>query len=301
MNRRSLPLVPLVLLTLCLSAGAVETSFDQRRAWTLLEKQLVLGPRYPGSPGHTAARWWIIGELAPLVDELTLQRFEYQPPFGEALTATNIIGLLNPEADTRVMLGAHWDTRRYADEDPEPARRGEPVPGANDGASGVAVLLELARVFAESPPEVGVLFVFFDLEDQGRIGGQEFCIGSERLAAAEALEFDYGVIVDLVGDAELNLHPEGHSLRGAPELVRRVWDIAAELGESAFIDEPRHTITDDHLPFLRRGRPVIDIIDFDFEHWHTVEDTAANCSPDSLGAVGRVVETLLRRAGSGGW
>lgn len=295
-------LVTLMLIAgLLAGAATVETRFDQRRAWSHLEAQLALGPRYPGSPGHEAARWWIIARLAPYVDELTLHTVEHRPPFGEAVTGVNIIGLLNPEAETRVMLGAHWDTRRYADEDPDPARRGDPVPGANDGASGVAVLLELARALHESRPEVGVLFVFFDLEDQGNIGGQEYCIGSEALAATEALRFDYGVVVDMVADTDIRLHPEGHSLSYAPELVERIWDIAGELGVDFFHREPRYTVVDDHLPFLRRGRPVALIIDFDFPTWHTTDDTARHCSPESLGGVGRVVETLVRRAGRGRW
>ena len=290
------------LILICLFAtlaAADEPLFDQELAWELLVEQVEIGPRHPWAPGHEETRWWLIERLEPLVDELTLHRFQHVPAFGEPLELCNIIGVLNPHAQRRVMIGAHWDTRLYADEDPNPANRELPVPGANDGASGVAVLLELARVFSEERPEVGVVFVLFDAEDQGRLSAMEFAYGSRRLADAELLSYDWGVVVDMIGDADLNIHPEGHSLTLAPRVVESIWDTAAGQGAVGFESEPLHTVTDDHLPLLRGGLPTIDLIDFDYDVWHTIDDTPEHCSGDSLGQVGRVLEALIRSESAG--
>ncbi|MCK4593930.1 M20/M25/M40 family metallo-hydrolase [bacterium] len=282
-------LLPLLFLT-CLAAA-----FDAEAAFELLEEQMALGPRYPGSAGHESCKWWLVEQLGKYCDGLTLDAFDYVSPDGaHAFRLTNIIGVINPEATRRIMLGAHWDTRIHADEDPDPERRTDPVPGANDGASGVAVLLELARAFAEDPPAVGIIFVLFDGEDQGRIGGMEFCIGSEHLARQGPLRYAYGIVVDMIGDADLNILHEGNSVLDTPELVKRIWDTAADLGTDAFIPGLGHTVNDDHKPFLERGLPTVLIIDFDYDVWHTVDDTPEHCSPESLGAVGRVLEKLIR-------
>ena len=283
-------IIPPLLLLACLAAA-----FNAEAAFELLEEQVDFGPRHPGSAGHESCKWWLVGELGKYCDGLTLDAFDYVSPDGaHAFRLTNIIGVINPESPRRVMLGAHWDTRINADEDPDPKRRTDPVPGANDGASGVAVLLELARAFAEDPPSVGIVFVLFDGEDQGRIGGMEFRLGSEHLARQSSLRYAYGIVVDMIGDADLNVLHEGNSVLDAPELVGRIWDIAADPGIEAFIPGLGHTVNDDHKPFLERGLPTVLIIDFDYDVWHTVADTPEHCSPESLGAVGRVLEALIR-------
>ncbi len=286
----------LLLLFLATALSAQGIYFDETAAFELLEEQVAFGSRAPGTKGNEECEWWLIEQLDKYCDELTLHRFDYTSPTGgHSFELTNIIGIINPDAPRRIMLGAHWDTRLYADEDPDPANRELPVPGANDGASGVAVLLELARVFSEYPPEVGILFVLFDGEDQGHIDRMPFCLGSEMLAASGMLRYDYGIVIDLVGDADLNLPQEGHSLQMAPSVVELVWGVAAELGESVFSQGAVSLINDDHLPFLERGYPTIDIIDLDYDYWHTVDDLPENCSAASLGSVGRVVETVIRR------
>jgi glutaminyl-peptide cyclotransferase len=282
-------------LVVLLSIAGLAAAFDAGAAFALLEEQVAFGPRQPGSPGHEACKWWLIGELGRCCDELTTDAFDYVSPDGAySFRLTNIVGVINPGAPRRVMLGAHWDTRIFADEDPDPARRTEPVPGANDGASGTAVLLELARVFHEDPPDVGIIFVLFDGEDQGRIGGMEFCLGSDHLARQGSLRYACGVVVDMIGDADLTVMHEGNSVLDAPELTRRLWDTAAGLGEGAFIAGLGHTLNDDHRPFLERGLPTVLVIDFDYDVWHTVHDTPEHCSPESLGAVGRVLEAFIR-------
>ena len=275
--------------------AAITAAFDAEAAFSLLERQVDFGPRHPGSSGHEACKWWLIGELGRHCDALALDAFDYVSPDGSfSFRLTNIIGVINPQARRRVMLGAHWDTRIFADEEPDPARRSLSVPGANDGASGTAVLLELARTFAQEPPAVGVLFVLFDGEDSGRIGGMDFCIGSERLARQGSLRYSAGVVADMVGDTDLAIYYEGNSLLDAPELTRRVWDIARELGEEAFVRGYGHTLNDDHKPFLVRGLPTILVVDFDYDFWHTTKDLPEHCSPKSLGAVGRVLEAFVR-------
>jgi glutaminyl-peptide cyclotransferase len=281
----------LVILATALGAAA----FDADAAFGLLEEQVAFGPRIPGSPGHEACRWWLVGELGRYCDQLALDAFDYVSPDGSyAFRLTNIIGVINPDAPRRVMLGAHWDTRMFADEDPDPARRTEPVPGANDGASGTAVLLELARSFAEDPPDVGVLFVLFDGEDSGRIAGMDFCIGSDHLARQGSLAYSAGIVVDMIADGDLAVFHEGNSVLDAPDLTRRVWDTARKLGEDAFQAGYGYTLNDDHKPFLVRGLPTVLVIDFDYDVWHTTSDTPAHCSAESLGAVGRVVEAFVR-------
>jgi Zn-dependent M28 family amino/carboxypeptidase len=281
----------LIILAMALCAAA----FDAEAAFGLLEEQVAFGPRIPGSPGHEACKWWLIGELGRYCDELTLDAFDYVSPDGAyAFRLTNIIGVINPDAPRRVMLGAHWDTRMFADEDPDPERRTEPVPGADDGASGVAVLLELARSFAQDTPDVGVVFILFDGEDQGRIGGMDFCIGSEHLARQGSLLYTVGIVADMIGDADLAVFHEGNSVLDAPDLTRSVWDTAKMLDEGAFQPGYGSTLNDDHKAFLVRGLPTILLIDFDYDVWHTTHDTPAHCSAASLGAVGRVLEAFVR-------
>jgi len=270
-------------------------AFDAEAAFGSLEEQCAFGPRIPGSPGHEACKWWLVQELGRYCDELTLDAFDYVSPDGAyAFRLTNVIGVINPDAPRRVMLGAHWDTRMFADEDPDPGRRTEPVPGANDGASGVAVLLELARSFAQDTPDVGVVFILFDGEDSGRIGGMDFCIGSEHLARQGSLIYTVGIVADMIGDADLAVFHEGNSVLDAPDLTRSVWDTARGLGEGAFKPGYGSTLSDDHKAFLVRGLPTILLIDFDYDVWHTTHDTPAHCSAASLGAVGRVLEAFVR-------
>jgi Zn-dependent M28 family amino/carboxypeptidase len=191
----------------------------------------------------------------------------------------------------KIILAAHYDTRMVADNDPDLARRNDPVPGANDGASGVAVLLELARVIPEDSAPVWL--VFFDAEDNGRIQGWDWILGSQ--AFVDELEFrpEAVVIVDMIGDADQNIYIERNS---NPELVKEIWGIAADLGfVQFFIPEPKYSMFDDHTPFLEAGVPAIDIIDFDYHYWHTTDDTVDKISAESLGTVGTTLQEWIAR------
>jgi Zn-dependent M28 family amino/carboxypeptidase len=202
----------------------------------------------------------------------------------------NIVAKRGDESP-QIIIGAHYDTRMFADNDPDPANHSLPVPGANDGASGVAVLLELARTLPQDT--VPVWLVFFDAEDNGRIDGWDWILGSTEFVKNNPLQPQAVVIVDMIGDADLNIYKEKNS---NAELTDEIWEIAQELGyESVFIPEYKYSILDDHTPFLRAGIPAIDIIDFDYPYWHTLQDVPENVSAASLKAVGETLHTWVIR------
>jgi glutaminyl-peptide cyclotransferase len=255
--------------------------FDGERAYEYALDQCEIGPRPPGTEAGWATGNYIIGQLEKLGWAAEAQEFDYQ-----GVRLRNVIGKRGE--GPVVILGAHYDTRPVADEDPEHA--GEPIVGGNDGASGVAVLLELAEVLNRHELQNEVWLAFFDGEDSGRLEGWPFCVGSAYMAQHLAVEPDWVIVVDMVGDADQQLYYDGNSDQA---LRKRLWDIAAELGYETFVPEVRYFMVDDHAPFLKEGIPAVDIIDFDYPYWHTVEDTCDRVSPESLERVGRVLEELL--------
>ncbi|MFZ6031392.1 MAG: M28 family peptidase [Chloroflexota bacterium] len=272
------------LLIACASAPA---GFDGQRALRDVETQLAFGPRTVGSQAHERAVDWMVAELKKSGWEVEIQETPHeQAPLRNVIAKR---GSGNPW----VLLGAHYDSRFVADEDPDPALRTQPVPGANDGASGVAVLLELARVFPKDAPGQ-VWLAFLDAEDNGRIAGWDWILGS--LALAERFEGDVPkpdavVIVDMIGDADLNIYRERNS---DAALTDQLWQQAEALGYPQFIDQPRHRMIDDHIPFRDAGIPAVDIIDFDYPYWHTTADTLDKVSAESLDAVGETVLAWLQ-------
>jgi Zn-dependent M28 family amino/carboxypeptidase len=280
-----LGLLILLLIGACRpSAPAGGRTFDGREAFRHVQAQLALGPRYPGSPGWEAVQRYI-------EEHVTREgwAFEVQPFAAAGLPGRNLIARAG--RGPVLVIGAHYDTRRRADRDPE--RPDDPVPGANDGASGVAVLLELARVLDRPRLRQEVWLVFFDAEDQGGLEGRPWILGSTHFAATLAVTPTAMILVDMVGDADPQFYYEQHS---DPALREQLWRIAAELGYGSwFIPEPRWALIDDHLPFLQRGIPAVDIIDFDYPAWHTTADTLDRISPATLEAVGRVIERFVER------
>jgi Zn-dependent M28 family amino/carboxypeptidase len=189
------------------------------------------------------------------------------------------------------IIGAHYDTRLLADNDPNTNLRTRPVPGANDGASGVAVLLELSRALDKAKLKNEVWLAFFDAEDNGRLNGWEFIAGSTYMARALQVKPEFVLIADMIGDTDLQIYKEKNS---TPWLVQRVWQIAEQLGyQDTFLPQSKFAMIDDHTPFLQAGIPAIDLIDFDYPYWHTTQDTIDKTAPESLHRVGRVVEGRL--------
>lgn len=283
----------LALVALSLVIGACATSairspdpglnFDGSRSLSLLEAQVAFGPRIPGTEAHARTGDWIVEQLEEIGWQTEVQAFDVQ-----GLEGRNLIGRA-AGAGPAVLLGAHYDTRARADRDP--FTPGAPVPGANDGASGVAVLLELARALPPGSLPYPLWLAFFDAEDGGGLDGRDWILGSTHFAETMETPPAAVVIVDMVGDADLQLYMEANS---DPALAAEIWQVAARLGYAAFVPEVRHAVLDDHIPFVLRGIPAVDIIDFDYPAWHTTRDTLDQVSADSLAQVGRTLEAWLR-------
>jgi glutaminyl-peptide cyclotransferase len=266
------------------SCSSPSVSFNADRALADVEYQINLGPRTPGSDAHANFIQWLSSELESNGWEVSLQTTER---LGHPLT--NIIAKRG-SAKPWIILGAHYDSRLLADRSAKPEDQVVPVPGANDGASGVAVLLELARSLpADLDKEVWL--VFFDLEDQGNIQGWDWILGSRAFVESLTSCPDKVVIVDMIGDAELDIPIEASS---DPELIRELWDVAAQLGyQNYFLEKRGGSILDDHTPFLEAGIPAIDIIDFNYPYWHTIADTTDKVSANSLKVIGDTLYTWL--------
>jgi len=261
--------------------------FNGERAQRDVAAQVDLGPRVPNSEAHTKTIAYIQHELAAAGWQSSIE----QAQFGNQ-TAFNLLATRNSKNPT-LLLGAHYDSRLSADNDPDPANHALPVPGANDGASGVAVLLELARTLpAESTPTA---LLFIDIEDNGRLPGWDWILGSRAFAAEMTIQPKAVVIVDMIGDADLNIYMEKNS---DAELTRQIWETAKSLGyESAFIPEEKYRVLDDHIPFIEKGIRSVDIIDLDYPYWHTLQDTTDKVSAASLQKVGETLLAWIREYG----
>jgi len=269
----------LLIYSLLPNSASGNSPFDGQRAWEDVAYQVSLGPRTPSSRAHAQAIHWISTELKRAGWHAEIQPTEM---LGHAIQ--NIYATRNEETP-QILLVAHYDSRLLADRDPDPTLRSEPVPGANDGASGVAVLLELARTLPFDTVPVGLLFT--DAEDNGNIPGWDWILGARAFASTLTEEPQAVVVVDMVGDADLALYIEKNS---SLMLAQAIWAQAAELGhQDVFINESKYSILDDHLPFIQLGIPSIDIIDLEYVYWHTTEDTPDKVSPDSLQAVGETI------------
>jgi len=252
--------------------------FNGERAYQDVLAQVNYGPRIPGSTAHTQTIAYIQQELKQAGWQIEIQSTEWQ-----GFPVQNIIASRSGKGSP-IILGAHYDSRILADQDPSPGGKG-PVPGADDGASGVAVLLELSRTLPST--SIPIQLVFFDAEDNGGLDGRQWIMGSRAFVASLTNKPRAAIIVDMVGDSDLNIYIERNS---DTQLTSAIWAQAAALGYgNIFISQPKYDMIDDHTPFLEAGIPAVDIIDFDYPYWHTAADTADKVSPKSLQAVG---ETL---------
>lgn len=279
-------------------------AFDRERAWSDLVELCSLGPRAHGTTGYRACQDLLrrrLREAGATVRETT---FEHQGVRDTAPTVfTNISGRFGPPEGEWILLGTHYDTRLWADEDPDPRRRAEPIQGANDGGSGVAVFLEVARVLSEHPPALGVEIVFFDGEDYGPRGSPDYFLGSRHLARTWETHHGasrplYAIVLDMVGDADLRFHRDARAQREHAWLNDHLWAAARRLGHGEHVTERTLGVTDDHTALQDMGIPATLLIDFEFPAWHTAADTLELCSPDSLAVTGRIVlESLTPPAG----
>jgi Zn-dependent M28 family amino/carboxypeptidase len=280
--------------------------FNAQNALTYIEKQLEFGPRNPNSPGHREAMLYLHTELSKFADTSFIQKFSYPGYNNERLELGNIIASFNPSNPNRILLCAHWDTRPRADKDKDELKRHLPILGANDGASGVAVLLELANVLKKNKVDYGIDIVFFDAEDYGIEGDLlNYAIGSKYFAQNRPAYIKplFGILLDMVGDKNALFKREPNSMRFAPDIVDLVWKIAFQIGASSFSNQISSPIYNDHVPLGEVGMKVINVIDADLvgaenpqperNYWHTHNDTIENISPKTLGGVGRVVLHLI--------
>ncbi len=262
---------------------AVHGTFDGTRAYADVKTQVEMGPRTPGSSAHAQILSWMQSELEAAGWQATIQQ---TTAMGHPIQ--NLIATRSTQQSS-IVVGAHYDTRLQASRDPNPANRDQPVPGADDGASGVAVLLELARSLPKDT--VPVTLVFFDAEDNGDIPGWDWILGSTAYVAGLTTKPQAMILVDMVGADPLRLPMEANS---DPTLRASIWQTASKLGYGdVFVPQVKYNILDDHTPFLQAGIPAVDIIDLDYAYWHTTADTPNHISSKSLQIVGDVLWNWL--------
>ncbi len=286
-----------LLLSLLLLQSLILTNdlitFDQNRAFSYLEVQCSFGPRVPGSKAHIQGKDHIVNTIQSSADSVIEQSFMHSFVYtGELIKLTNIVAQFNPEMDNRIWIAAHWDSRPWADLDKDISKRNIPILGANDGASGVAVLLEIANQLKVKSPKIGVDLIFIDGEDIGKSGELEhYFVGSRYLSRNIPTKFPkYCILIDMIGDKNLEIPIEGFSYQQAPKLVNLIWSQAEKMGFTVFKNEISSYVQDDHVILYNIGGiPSIDIIDFDYQYWHTLEDTPDKCSPESLGIIGKLL------------
>ena len=279
--------------------------FDGARAFNYLQRQVEFGPRIPGTPAHEQTGDWIETQLRASAETLIVQAIAHRTPAGQTLPLRNFLARFRPNAAERILFLAHWDTRPRADQSANLAAQRMPVPGANDGASGVAVLLGVADVLKSHPPTVGVDLLFVDGEDYGDFADStQVLIGSRWFAAHQPVGYPplFAVLFDMIGDRDLHLPYEQNSQAFAPEVVDRVWRTAEAIGYgNIFVRQPGPSLTDDHVALQRAGIHAIDVVDFDYgpnnSYWHTTDDTIDKVSASSLQIVGDVAMALVRQAG----
>jgi glutaminyl-peptide cyclotransferase len=272
--------------------------FDSNRAFSYLTQQVDFGPRVPGSKAWISCRQYLVSHFSRLGGNVDSQAFQFLDPYSQKqVPLVNIIARY-PGTDTKerpILLVAHWDSRPRIDYPSDLSRKDDSLPGANDGASGVAVLMELANLFSSLPPAATVDILLVDGEDWGKEGDLDmFLLGSKQFAMSGIRgKYQFGIVLDMIGDKEQQIYREAYSDQFYRRINDMVWNSARNLGISTFIDSVRHSVIDDHLPLSAGGVPTVDIIDFDYPYWHTDQDTPDKCSAQSLANVGRILTEIM--------
>jgi glutaminyl-peptide cyclotransferase len=283
------------------STGATSTGFSGASAYDYAKAQFDFGPRVPGTVAAKKAGDWIISQMRVRADTVIVQSFTYTTADGKKLPLRNILARFRPELKEHVLYLTHWDSRPISESATTEPERKMPVPGANDGASGVGMFVALGDVLKKTRPSVGVDLLFTDGEDYGQFGPPEVdvLIGAKYFAThLPSADYKplYGVLWDMIGDKDLRIPYEMISFQQAPEVVSRVWQTAADLGYSnIFVQESGGEVIDDHVPLLHAGLRVIDVIDLTYPPHHTPQDTMDKISAKSLAVVGDVATALVTR------
>jgi hypothetical protein len=313
MLKRAAFIPVLIILLAVFSCGGEKGigDFDAASAYGYVKKQVEFGPRVPNTPAHEACAEWFAKTLKQWTPDVVVQSFQAKAFDGKVLNGKNIIASFNVEAKDRILLCAHWDSRPFADHDPDPANHYKPVMGANDGASGAGVLLEVARQLSLKKPAAGVDIVLLDLEDygehsdwRGNASPDSWCLGSQYWARnphRPGYAARFGILLDMVGAFDAVFPMDGTSMYFAPAVMKKVWGIAAGLGFSKyFLAKETDPLIDDHLYInSKAGIPTIDIIHYDSARegfpasWHTVGDTLDKIDVETLRAVGRTVLAVV--------
>lgn len=295
----------------------VVPAFNADSAYGFVERQLSFGPRVPGSIAHEQCAEWFVSKLNAWADSVFVQDFRCRLFDGKTVDGKNIIASYNIEAHKRIIIASHWDSRPYADNDPDEANWKKPIDGANDGASGCGILLELARIMHLNPLDIGVDLIFFDVEDHGtplwaddnRYSDNSWCLGSQYWAKNphyNGYSANFGILLDMVGASNPRFPKEYYSQRDAAWVLNKVWRIARDMGyDQFFVNELGDPINDDHIYVNQyAGIPTIDIIhlvgDEDrtssfYPYWHTMNDNLEQIDPKTLQMVGNVVTSVLYR------
>lgn len=286
-------------------------NFSEDSAYNFVKEQVRFGPRVPNSVAHEKCGIWLENKLKQYSKDVIIQKFSAKAYNGTTLQLRNIIASFNTSSSKRILLCAHWDSRPYADNDPDTTNHKHAILGANDGASGVGILLEIARQLSKKTPDAGVDIILLDGEDYGAPqnsnyqGQDDWALGAQYWANnphAPAYYAHFGILLDMVGAENAVFTLEGTSLYYAPDIARRVWSIASDIGHSSYFStEETQPITDDHLYInQKRQIPTIDIIQHDpstnsgfYKYWHTLKDDMAGISKPTLLAVGQTVLTVV--------
>ena len=292
--------------------------FDRDSAYAFVAKQVAFGPRLPNTKTHLACKNWLVAQLNKYGLQVMEQPFKATAYTGTVLNGFNIIAQYNPSTTNRILLAAHWDTRHIADSDLSTERQNEPIPGADDGGSGVGVILEIARQLQAAPADIGVDFILFDAEDHGDDESTDpqpetWCLGSQHWSKnilPKGYKPKYGILLDMVGARNTKFPKEAVSMNFAPQIVNKVWALGQELGYGRFFsNETTGAVTDDHFFVNTVAKiPMIDIIGMPKppgtnnsfgRHWHTHNDDLEVIDIRTLRAVGQTMLAMIYREAAG--